>query len=740
SREDPPLPLARLRARDQLSELRLADLRFTRSEAAAFFTHTMGLSLTADAIAALEARTEGWVAGLQLAALSLQRQSDSDSFIASFTGSHHLVLDYLVEEVLHQQPAPLQQFLLRTSILDRLCGPLCDAVLGDSATPGQATLEALERANLFLIPLDNERRWYRYHHLFADMLRQRAGGSAGGDIAALHQRASAWYEAQGFELDAIPHAAAANDPARLARLAERLWQEMDRNFQMATWIGWVRQVPDAIIRARPVLSTEYAWALMDLGDMEACDARLRDAERCLELTAADSAPPEPADAMLPNLPGMIAFARAYIAQSHGDTAAAARYAQLAINRAPESNPVLRAQATVILGTTAWVNGDLDAAFQAFSDWVQHMRQAGNLAFAMAGVFGLIEIRATQGRLHDAARAYQQALKLAPDGALDTAYLDVSVALLRLEMGEREEAARYLEQSGQRLDQSPFIDLPFRWHLAQARLKEAEGDHEAALDLIDEAGRRYVRTPVPDVRPIDAIAARAQLRAGRLDNALDWARASGLGAADDLSYLREFAHLTLARVRIAEYAHRRAADALDDALALLARLLAAAEAGGRNGSVIEILIVQALAHAARGDERPALAPLRRALALAAPEGYCQIFLDEGPPLARLLATALAEGSEPAYVRRLLAAFAAAAPVPEASASDPDTPEVEPLSEREREVLGLIAEGLTNQDVADRLYLSPHTVKVHTRNIYAKLGVASRTQAVARARALGLLAHE
>ena len=313
TREDPPLPLARLRARDQLTELRVADLRFTPAEAAEFLNRVMGLNLSAEDIAALEARTEGWIAGLQLAALSMQGHPDAADFIQSFTGAHHFVLDYLLEEVLHQQPENVQAFLLRTSILNRLCGPLCDAVLLEPSAFGQETLESLEHANLFIVALDNERRWYRYHHLFGDLLRQRLGQSlTPEEIAKYHIRASEWYEQNGDESEAFHHAITARDFNRAARLTEMAWQGMDESFQSAAWLGWVKQLPEELIRTRPVLCTQIAWALMDAGEVDASESRLRDAERWLDGPSEGMVVVD--EEQFQTLPARIAIARAYNAQ------------------------------------------------------------------------------------------------------------------------------------------------------------------------------------------------------------------------------------------------------------------------------------------------------------------------------------------------------------------------------------------------------------------------------------------
>jgi LuxR family maltose regulon positive regulatory protein len=751
TREDSPLPLARFRARGQLTELRATDLRFTSSEAAAFLNHVMGLRLSTDDIAALEARTEGWIAGLQLAALSMHGRSDTGRFIQAFTGSHRFVLDYLVEEVLQQQPTPIQQFLLHTSILDRLCGPLCDAVLGDPIGSGQAALHAIERANLFLVPLDGERHWYRYHHLFGEFLRQRLAQDAnlvGGDLTGLHGRASAWYEAQGLDLEALHHAAAAADSARLAGLAERLWERMDSSFQSVAWRRWVRQLPEAVLRARPVLCVQYAWALLDAGEVEASEARLRDAERAMA-SLGDSAivPDEAAEPIvvvvkeqLSSLPVRIAVARAYLAQARGDVAATVRHAALALASAADAEPLLRAQAEVLVGFARWANGELEEAYRATADWIEHTRQAGNLAFALASGFYLAEIRIAQGQLREAARLYRQFLQLVPadDEAIRQAapHLHLGLALVAHEQGDAQAAALHLQASKERGERASLSDWPFRWSVAQARIQESAGAWEAALDLLDAAMRLYVRNPVPDMRPVAALKARISIRQGGLTAALAWAAERGLSTADDLSYLHEFEHMTLARLLIARYRQERADSHLHDALGLLGRLLAAAEAGGRVGNAIEILLLLALAHETHGDLQSALAPLARALALAEPEGYVRLFVDEGPPLARLLRRMQEEGRKAnVYLHSLLAAFGRQPDLHPPSVSPPASEE--PLTEREREVLRLIAEGLSNQELAARLYLSPHTIKVHTRNIYGKLGVTSRTQALARARALGIL---
>ncbi len=751
TREDPHLPLARLRARGQLTELRAADLRFTSSEAADFLNQVMGLNLSAEDIAALETRTEGWIAGLQLAAISMQGHQDAASFIKSFTGSHHFVLDYLMEEVLHQQTESVQTFLLRTSILDRMCGPLCDAVLPAPSTSGQETLEYLERTNLFIVPLDSERRWYRYHHLFADLLRQRLRQAHLEQIPTLHSRASEWYEENSLPSDAIRHALAAEDFERAADLAELSWPDWNEPFQSIAWLGVAKALPEELVRARPVLSVLYAQAYLSAGKLEAAEARLLDAERWLEPTTGMSDRPEaPSTKMVVvdeeqfrSLPASLAAARAYYAMAIGDVPGTVKYARRALDLLPERDHLRRASLTALLGLTYWAQGDLEAASRIFSDGLAGMQRAGDIPGAIGSTFVLADIRMTLGHLHEAASTYERALKLAtefgkpmPSGAEDV-YTGISA--LHRERGDLEAAAQDLATSKKLGEQVELPDWQYRWCIAQARLKETLGDLDSALDLLDEAERLYVLTPLPNVRPIAAMKARVWVRQGRLAEALGWARERGLSVDAGLSYLREFEHITLARVLIAQYESDQLDGSIHEAVELLECLLQGAEEGGRTGSVIEILLLQALAHHAQGNIPRALDPLERALTLAEPEGYVRLFVDEGPPMARLLYEALSRRIAPDYVRRLLAAVPVAEPeqAHKLAPKTHGTEWVEPPSERELEVLQLIAEGLTNQEIASKLFLSLNTVKVHTRNIYSKLGAHHRAEAVARARALGIL---
>lgn len=745
SREDPHLPLARLRASGQLTELRAADLRFTSSEAAEFLNQLKGLNLSAEDIAALEARTEGWITGLQLAALALQGSPsmqgypDTSRFIQSFTGSHRFVLDYLVEEVLQRQPEHIRSFLLQTAILERLSGPLCDAVTRQK--DGRGILETLERGNLFVIPLDDQRQWYRYHHLFAEVLLAHALEEQPDQIPLLRERASAWYEQNNLPAEAIRHALAARDFERAAGLIEKMYPAMDASFQYAAWLGWVRKLPDEVVRARPVLSVDYARALSDSGEFDASMSWLQEAEQRLEGSAEGMVVAD--EAQFRTLPAMIALAHSYHTQVQGDIGGTVKYAELALELSPEEDHYLHihAMAVVTLGMAYWSRGDLDRAQRALCVWMNYCQKVGNIIFAIATGGYLAGIIVAQGRLREAERTYKQSIQLASthDQVRHvTANLYLGLGLLYHEQGDQQSAAQHLHKSGE-LGEQALIDWPYRWRLAQARLKEAEGDLKTALDLLDEARGLYVRSTVPDFHPIDALKARVYLRQGWLSEALAWARERGLSVDDDLSYLGEFEHITLARVLIAQHQNDPAAGSVHEAIALLERLLQAAEAGGRMGSVIEILVVQALAFQAQGNVSQALTPLERALTLAEPEGYVRIFVDEGEPMRSLIEKQSRGQNKtfPGYVDKLLAAFARPTAILQPRTNNLHSIIIEPLSERELEVLKLLRSELSGPEIAKQLMVSLHTLRTHTNNIFKKLGVNNRRAAVRRADELDLL---
>jgi LuxR family transcriptional regulator, maltose regulon positive regulatory protein len=744
TREDPSLPLPRLRARGQLTELRAADLRFTPDEAAAFLNEAMGLDLSATDIAALESRTEGWIAGLQLAALSMQDHQDIPGFIRAFAGDHRYVVDYLVEEVLQRQPEAVRSFLLQTSILDRLTGALCDAVTGQD--DGHARLAALERGNFFVVPLDDTRHWYRYHHLFADVLHMRLLAEHLDQVATLHRNASAWHEHHGSMADAIRHALAGGDAARAADLVERAAPAMRRSRQEATLLGWFRALPDELVRCRPVLNVAYASALMSTGDFEGVEDRLRDAERWLAPTATGAEQPATPSAEMVvvdpeefgRLPGVIAISRAGHALALGDLATTVTFAQRALTLLDEDDLIWRGAASAILGLASWASGDLAAAHRSYAEGMASLQRAGNIADAIAGAITLADLRIAQGRLREARRTYERGLRLgtAPGGPVlrGTADMHVGLSALDRERNDLEAATQHLLTSQDLGEHLGFPQYPYRWCVAMARIREVQGDLDGALDLLDEAERRYAGDFSPNVRPIAALKTRVWLAQGRLGDALGWVRERGLSPEDDLCYLREFEHVTLARVLLARFVSDRADRSLREVMGLLERLRQAADAGERMGSVLEILILQALAHHLRGDVPAALAPLERALTLAEPEGYLRTFVDEGPSMTVLLEAAAKRGIVPTYVRQLLPAFGTAEhrrPVRQDLS--------EPLSERELDVLRLLGTDLGGPDIARELMVSLNTMRTHTKNIYAKLGVTSRRAAVRRAEDRGLLSR-
>jgi LuxR family maltose regulon positive regulatory protein len=735
TREDPNLPLARWRARGQLTELRAIDLRFTAVEAAEFLNQAMGLHLSEDDITALEDRTEGWIAGLQMAALSMQGRPDTAGFIQAFTGSHRFVLDYLLEEVLRRQPERVHGFLLQTSILDGLSGPLCNAVTGRE--DGAEMLGALERGNLFVVPLDDKRLWYRYHHLFADVLQAHLREPQPDRVSTLHRRASAWYEQNGLQPDAISHALAAGDFERAAGLIELAGPATEGTPQSGAWLGWVRALPDELVRARPVLSVWYAYALLAGGEMEAAESRLKDAEQWLANPSATMVVVD--ERQFRSLPATIAAARAYHAQALGDVPGTVKYAERALDLLPEEDHIRRQQATGLLGLTCWASGDLEAAGRVFADYHVKRRTARNIPDAIGTAFVLADIRIAQGHLHEAAHTLEQSLQFVVDQGEplppDTADLYRGLSELYRERGDLESAAKYLSRSKELAGQAELLGWEHRLCVAQALMKQIQGDMDDALDLLCEAERLYVRTPLPVVRPISAMKARIWVAQGKQAEALGWARERGLSVDDDLSYLHEFEHVTLARALIARYKNDPD-DSIHKAMGLLERLLQAAEEGGRIGSVIEILVLQALAHEAKDDIPLALASLERALTLAEPEGYARIFVDEGPSMAGLLTRMNASrksgtlGME-AYIHRLLMQ---GKPSP-IKGSRPE-PSVEPLSEREREVLRLLETELKGPEIARELFISLNTLRTHTKSIFSKLGVNNRRAAVRRAKELDL----
>jgi LuxR family maltose regulon positive regulatory protein len=718
TRENPSLPLARLRARGHLTELRAADLRFTPAEAAAFLTQAMGLNLAAEAIAALERRTEGWIAGLQLAALSMQGHKDAASFIQSFTGSHHFVLDYLLEEVLHQQPESVQMFLLRTSILDRLCGPLCDAVLRDPAASGQATLNYIEHANLFIIPLDNERRWYRYHHLFADLLRQRLQQSAGSfgreaarDVAELHTRASIWYEEHGLELEAFHHATLANDVARAERLMEGKGMPLHYRGALAPILNWLKSLPTTVLDARPSLWVMYASAVTMVGQpVSSVEQKLQAAEAALQ----DAEPDDKAR----DLVGQVAATRAMLAIPQNQVETMVAQSRRALEYLHPNNLPVRTAAMWTLGYAYQLQGDRAAAIRAYTEAIASSQASGNIMITIAATTCLGQVQESENQLALAAESYQRVLQLAGDPPMP-AVCEAHLGLARIcyEWNDLDAAQQHGQASAQLAPQIETTDTPAACGMLLARLKLALGDVAGAAVLLAKA-EQFVRQHhfahrMPEVAAVQVL---TLLRQGNL------AAAAQLAQAHELP-------MSQARVHLAQ-------GDPSTALALLEPLRRQAEAKGWADEQLKVIVLQAIALFAHGKTGQAIHLLKDALALAAPGGFVRIFVDEGAPMAQLLTGMQdAGGTMHEYMQTLLVAFGAQ---PDAlpAASHPQ-PLAEPLSQRELEVLRLVSQGLSNREISTRLVLALDTVKGHNRRIYEKLQVQRRTEAVARARELGLL---
>jgi len=747
SRADPPLPLplARLRARGQLAELRAGELRFSADEAASLLREAIGADLPGEAAAALAARTEGWAAGLQLAGLSLRGHADAAGFVATFSGSHRYVLDYLTGEVLERQSEQMRGSLLETSVLERLSGPLCDAVTGRS--DGQATLEAIERAGLFLVPLDEVRGWWRYHQLFADLLRARLQQEQPGRAAALHRNAAAWCEEHGLADDAVRHALGAGEMSWAARLIEQHFDAFLLRSEGVTLQRWLAALPAELVRSRPRLCLAQTFLAIVGGDVEAAEPPLDAAERAFG-DAADE-PFEPSvgkDAsLLANVPAAIALDRAFLAVLRGDAEGAFAFASRALAVIGEGEWMLRSVAGGYLGLAEWLRGRLAEAERALSSSVAQWRAAGERYLAVRTSLLLGQVQRAQGRLDAAAGTYRQALEItAMPGrpALPGAGIaHVGLAEVAYQRGQLDTARRHLSEGIAACRQLGYTQLLATGLATLAWIRQAEGDAAGALDAIGEA-ERAAPAVTSLLNPVPAQRARLLLAQGDVAAAARWTKERGLAAGDEPGYPQEPEYLVLARVLLAQ-------DHPGQALPLLERLHAAAAAQRRTGSVIEARALQALALAASGDQPGAVATLAGALTLACPQGYVAVFADEGAPMRALLARLAAAqragqpapaagGVPPGCLARLQQALDQKPAVPRPGRAAAAVPGLaEPLTARELDVLRLLAAGTPNQRIARELVVTLDTVKKHVSHVLGKLGAANRTEAVTRARELGLI---
>ena len=733
TRADPDLPLSRWRVRGELVEVRAADLRFTSAETDAYLNDAAGLGLTREQVDALGHRTEGWIAALQLAALSLRGRADVGGFITRFDGDDRYVVDYLVDEVLGHQPEPVRRFLAHTAVLDRLTGPLCDAVTGGD--DGKEMLTALDRANLFVLPLDDQREWYRFHHLFADVLRARLLAEQPDLVPILHERASRWFERQHLADEAVRHAFAAGDMDRVVHLMELEVAAVRRDRREATFMGWLKAVPDEAIRRSPVLSVFSAYTHMASGKLDEVEPRLLDAERELSRIPTGSAPPWADTDELHTLPATIAVYRASVAQARGDISATRAQARRALDLARPTDHLARGSAAGFLGLAAWAEGDVTSALETFTQAVASLNAAGAFVDELSSTVILADLSLAAGRPRTALRLYRRALERAE--AHGDAYarasfdLHVGISEVDAEAGELDGARRHLAAAAALADPSSMAESGYRWFVAMARVADAGDDPDEASTLLDQAEELYRPGFFPDVRPIGAMRARVWIRHGRLSDAARWATARGVSTTDDAWYLREFDHLTLARLLIAQHRERPGDGGLEPVAGLLDRLEAAAAPAGRAGSVLEVRMLRSLASQATGPRSVAVDGLVEALAeVPEPEGYARLFVDEGHWMTALLRDLTRHDAAAGQARRILAvaSTSGATEPPSATAT---------LSDRERQVLRLLDSELSGPEIARRLFVSPNTLRTHTKHIFTKLDVTSRRAAVRKARELGLM---
>ncbi|MBN1579794.1 MAG: helix-turn-helix transcriptional regulator [Anaerolineae bacterium] len=784
SRVDPPFPLARLRARNQLVELRAVDLRFTMDEASVFLNKTMGLSLSVQDVTSLEARTEGWISGLQLAALALQgmlstrSKTDIAGFLSAFSGSHRHVIDYLAEEVLAQQPPGIHDFLCQTALLDRFTAPLCDAVTGrnDSAD----VLRQLERANLFVVSLDNESKWYRYHRLFADFMRSYLNQNMPERVRDLHCWAAEWYEKNGLDDEAVEHVLRAQDFEWAARLIERMARPSLMRGEINKLRRWLKALPGDVVRSRPVLGVFYGWTLLVSGRLIDLETVLQDAEQGLarsDYVSGVYVSSSPVGDLTAggddDLAQQIRVIRAFHAMFQGDMACAADLARQILDHLPQDNTFLRGIVTWLLGFAYYFDIDTTMASQAFDTSVRLGQMVGNTLLTLLSTYVSGYLQMYQGHFAQAQEAFEYGLALGQadeqpvweEGESRSFPVGLSLIYqglgeLAREQNELQEAERYLVKCIELAEQWGNAEVLVDSYIIMSRIRQAQGDIPGAHDFLSKAEQFVHKKQVTDLtaRQVGAYQARLWVAQGAdfpeyMEAAARWA--DSLGAAQDVKeggrgLIRFFVHSiersSLLRLLLAQ---GRFAQAFEETLGLLC----GAEAAGWTGIAIESLALQSLALQGMGRTNDALKVLRRALLLAEPQGYVRLFVDLGAPIAALLLACYnSESSGSAlhpFVNRLLSGFVQQPATVPQSLSESCVQNtlarsrslsgglIEPLSERERDVLRLIADGLSNREIAERLFVALSTVKTHINHIYRKLDVSKRIQAVARARELGLL---
>ena len=749
SRIDPPIPFSRLRAGGQLTEIRSHDLRFTEIEAATFLNDVMSLNLSAEDIRALEKRTEGWIVGLQLAALSLQGRSNKHEFVSEFSGSHHYIIDYLMEEVLLRQSKELQSFLCRTAILERFNSALCNAIL--EVDNSRQILQVLEETNLFLTPLDSQRNWYRYHHLFSDFLRQCLKEEDPELISGLHFRASEWYEQIGLIPEAVRHSLAAEEYDNAARLVEQSAAQMLELSELSAVLKLVDMLPEVEIIARPRLCIYHSWALRLSGrPYDVVEARLRDAERALtrstkQLSARGS--DEEAGQFLSDdvskLQCHITALNAYQALFREDVSQVLELAQQVQACCPEE----RFLCSSIYNAQGWAerfSGDIKSAIKSFSTSTTSAIKTGNIYFAVASQSRAAYALVLAGKLGQGLESLQEAVRMATekDGRVlpVAGYAYVYMGGIFFERNDLASAEHYLgegiklcERVGYFMDQAVGCVNLVRLKMAQKEWRGAISAVQMAKKLSQKMkGYLYVQRWVED----------GQLRLWLAQNNLkaieSWTQESGLGIHDPFDFRRDLEHVILARALVALGRFTPESPYVEDALTLLERLLETADGAGWMGKAVDILILLSLARQIKGEIEEALKSLEKALKLAEPEGYVRSFVDEGLPLAQLLQQAIKKGISPQYAGKLLAAIETEVQDNKDTADMIPLPAtVEPITRREQDVLRLLATDLSGPEIARELMIALTTLRFHSRNIYSKLNVNNRRSAVRKAKELNLM---
>jgi LuxR family maltose regulon positive regulatory protein len=731
TRADPPLSLSRLRARGQLTEIRAEDLQFNPEETARFLNQIMDLALTSEQVAALEKRTEGWIAGLQLAALSLQGRRDVDNYISAFTGSHHYIVDYLAEEVLSRQPNYLREFLLKTSILERLTGTLCDALTG--RTDGQATLELLAQSNLFVFPLDDEWRWYRYHDLFSDVLQNKLRSNFPNDFVQLHQQAAEWHENNRLTRVALDHALSAKDFALAEQLFYKYWMEWITLYNLPANLQSLQQIPRKIIRAAPRLSLINGWMLWAVGKVAETESQISITQRMSdELLQTGDFHQESSEYQ--SLTADTNVLRSLVATHKRAYPQAIQLAESAIQAISNEELISLAAAYFALSFACQEMGEIDRLLQVSTETLSIARSSGNSSVCANAFRYLASTYKIQGRLQDAFDTYQQALEYAREHeqASEPPYNLIynSIAELFYEWNDLTSAEQYLNQGMKMIEVAGFfVNLQWASPLS-AKIKRARGDWLGAVDEMRQVVSMARRGNITlFASQSEAYLARLQCETGHLPDSIAWINSLELARTDRLGYERSIDAIQCAYIltRLERY---------DEANELLEWIETASRTSNNIQSLLNAFLLQALVWHHRGDIPRAVSRLKNALTLAEPEGYMRTFLDYDEPMRVLLKTATSSIKDItllSYSRKLLAAFGdkPGQPQPKEQAI------ITPLSERELEVLHLIAAGKSNQEIANELVIALGTVKRHIFNIYNKLDVKNRTECVARARALDML---